>query len=263
MLKILCLTLSPLTGSPSCAWWQQANSPPRGVGPTLPRKPHICIRDSPWVLIFSNKQMISSEKHSGLRITSWDGHSHSQTPKGACGEEGASERRTPIQNSTTEAPLLNLSKRREETPNYPPKAAESFVTGVFDEGHFPGLVSHQNQVSYLLPFPDIHPDFPPRVGSDLQHMEIKAKNKADYHSQAEKTIENHHISSWSSLNCSHPLIFPSNFFPLFLLPPSLSFSVLQCICLSPCLSLSAFVITLAWHIGEKLGFWVTLPGFTS
>lgn len=102
------------------------------------------------------------------------------------------------------------------------------MTGVFDEGHFPGLVSHQNQVSYLLPFPDIHPDFPPRVGSDPQHMEIKAKNKPDYHSQAEKTIENHHISSWSSLNLSHPLIFPSIFSPLFPLPRlclSLSFNV--------------------------------------
>ena len=53
-----------------------------------------------------------------------------------------------MQNSTTEAPLLNLSKRREETPNYPPKGAESLVAGVFDEGHFLGLVSHQNQVSY-------------------------------------------------------------------------------------------------------------------
>lgn len=59
-----------------------------------------------------------------------------------------------MQNSTTEAPLLNLSKRREATLNYPPKGAESFVTGVFDEGHSLGLVNHQNQVSYLLPFPD-------------------------------------------------------------------------------------------------------------
>lgn len=151
-----------------------------------------------------------------------------------------------MQNSTTEAPLLNLSKRREETPNYPPKGAESLVTGVFDEGHFLGLVSHQNQVSYLLPFPDIHPDFPPRVGSDLQHMEIQAKNKADYHSQAEKTKENHHISSWSSLNLSYPLIFPSIFSPLFSLPPSLSLSVPQCTCPSQCLCLS---LSICHHSG--------------
>ena len=67
-----------MTGYLSCAWWQQANSLPSVVGPTLPWQPHICIRSSPWVPVSSNKKMISSEKHSELRTTSWDGHSHSQ-----------------------------------------------------------------------------------------------------------------------------------------------------------------------------------------
>lgn len=56
------------------------------------------------------------------------------------------------------------------------------MTGVFDEAHFMGLVSHQNQASYLLPTLDTHSDFPPGVGSDLWYTKIKAKNKAYYHS---------------------------------------------------------------------------------
>lgn len=46
-----------------------------------------------------------------------------------------------------------------------------------------GLVSHPNQVSYLLPTPETDPT---GFGSALWHMEIK--NKVDYHSWAEKTI---------------------------------------------------------------------------
>ena len=84
------------------------------------------------------------------------------------------------------------------------------MTGVFDKGHFMGMVSYQNQVSYLLPTPDTHLDFPPRVGSDLWHKEIKAKNKADYHSQAEKTIETQ-ISSWPSFNLFLIPHFPNTY----------------------------------------------------
>lgn len=99
------------------------------------------------------------------------------------------------------------------------------MTGVLDKGHFMGMVSYQNQVSYLLPTPDTHLDFPTRVGSDLWHKEIKAKNKADYHSQAEKTTETQ-ISSWPSLNLFLiPLIFSSNSPLLFPFPPSFSLSL--------------------------------------
>lgn len=45
---------------------------------------------------------------------------------------------------------------------------------VFGEGHFMGLMSHPNRVSYLEPIPDIDPEFALGVGSDLWHiLEIK------------------------------------------------------------------------------------------
>lgn len=80
-------------------------------------------------------------------------------------------------------------------------------------------------------------------------MEIKAKNKADYHSQAEKTIESPLSTSLtpSFLHPSFPLSFP---FPHLCLSLSLNVPVFLNVSVSP----SAFVITLAWHTGEKLGF---------
>lgn len=75
-----------------------------------------------------------------------------------------------------------IKKKKEETPNYIPQGTKS-TSGVFDKSYFMGLVSHPNQVSYLLPTPETDPT---GFGSALWHMEIK--NKVDYHSWAEKTI---------------------------------------------------------------------------
>lgn len=165
-----------MAGSLSSAWWQQANSPPSVVDSMLPWQPHVCIRSSPKGPISSKKEMISSEKHCGPRTTSWDWHSCSQWfQKEPLVKRGQVNGQVPFNYKGIR--IQFIKKVRKKHQNLPLGTIRvHLMMRVFDEGHFMGMVSHQNQVSCLWPIPHTDPDFAPGVGSDLWHtIEIKAE----------------------------------------------------------------------------------------
>lgn len=69
----------------------------------------------------------------------------------------------------------SIKKVRNKHQNLPQGTIRvHLMMGVFDAGHFMGMVNHQNQVSGLLPTPHTDPNFPPGFGSDLRYTtEIK------------------------------------------------------------------------------------------
>lgn len=184
LLKILCLTLSQRQGpSPVLDDNRQTSLPGWWVEPCHGHLSFVS-EDRPGCLVSSNKETISSEKHSGPRTTHWEWHSSSQWfQKEPLERRGVPFRKTSwkglkgVPFNYRDTGTQFIKKGAKKSQDLPQGAIRvHFMMGMFAKGHFMGLVSHPNQVSYLEPTPDIDLDFAPGVGSDLWHIiEIKAE----------------------------------------------------------------------------------------
>lgn len=138
LLKILCLTLSPMAGSPSCAWWQ-----------TTGKLYSLCGRSN---TIYHGRLTFASKVHPGCLspvirrgslLRSIQGPIPQAEMHSLWLQKDALVRRGKwMKDPSIEFNYQNpiYQKKREETPNYVPQGIKS-TSGVFDKSYFMGLVS--------------------------------------------------------------------------------------------------------------------------